>query len=138
MSFILLKRENKKVNVENGKTNQVTLKNVGFFSEYCENTSIHGMKYIGGRQSPFYEKIWWTISFLLSIYGCGRLILNIWNKWDQSPVIVSFAEKYTPVWEIPFPAVTICPEIKTNKNGFNFSSAYLTALDGTETMSKDE
>lgn len=127
--FIQKKRENKKLNDEN---------TCGFFSEYCENTSIHGMKYIGGRQSPFYEKIWWSIAFLLSIYGCGRLILNIWNKWDQSPVIVSFAEKYTPVWEIPFPAVTICPEIKTNKNVFNFSSAYLTALDSTETMSKDE
>ena len=33
-------------------------------------------------------------------------------KWKESPIILSFAEKSTPVWEIPFPAVTICPVTK--------------------------
>ena len=28
---------------------------------------------------------------------------------------MSFAERPTPIWEIPFPAVTICPEIKATK-----------------------
>jgi len=60
----------------------------------------------------------------LSIYTCGRSIINIWNKWDQSPVIVSFDEKSTPVWQIPFPAVTICPETKAKQTIFNFTNAY--------------
>jgi len=50
--------------------------------------------------------------------------MNIWNKWDQSPVIVSFAEKSTPVWQIPFPAVTICPETKAKQTIFNFTNAF--------------
>lgn len=45
-------------------------------------------------------------------------------KWVQSPVIVSFAEKSTPIWEIPFPAVTICPETKTYANKLNFTDVF--------------
>lgn len=43
---------------------------------------------------------------------------------DQSPVIVSFAEKSTPVWAIPFPAVTICPETKTYMDKLNFTETF--------------
>lgn len=50
--------------------------------------------------------------------------MNVYTKWDQSPVIVSFAEKSTPVWEIPFPAVTICPETKTKMDFLNFTKVY--------------
>lgn len=76
----------------------------GLFSEYANNSSIHGVRYMGEKRRPLAERVWWIIAFCFSIYGCSKLILNVWNKWDQSPVIVSFAEKSTPVWQIPFPA----------------------------------
>ena len=60
--------------------------------------------------------------FLICFFGCGRLIFNIYQKWDTTPVIVSFAEKSTPVWQIPFPAVTICPETKAKD--YNFTEGY--------------
>ena len=44
----------------------------------------------------------------------------------MSPVIVSFAEKSTPVWQIPFPAITICPETKATNYFLNFTKAYNT------------
>lgn len=50
--------------------------------------------------------------------------MNVYEKWDQSPVIVSFAEKSTPVWEIPFPAVTICPETKSYIDMLNFTDVF--------------
>uniref|UniRef100_T1GJ31 Uncharacterized protein n=1 Tax=Megaselia scalaris TaxID=36166 RepID=T1GJ31_MEGSC len=52
------------------------------------------------------------------------LTLNIWEKWKNNPVIVSFAEKSTPVWQIPFPAVTVCPETKARQTVFNFTKVY--------------
>lgn len=55
---------------------------------------------------------------------CGSLIKDVYTKWDQSPVIISFAEKPMPVWEIPFPAVTICPETKAKTDYINFTAAY--------------
>lgn len=50
--------------------------------------------------------------------------MNIWDKWNTNPVIVSFAEKSTPIWQIPFPAVTICPDTKTISSVANFTDLY--------------
>ncbi|XP_017081775.2 pickpocket protein 28 [Drosophila eugracilis] len=82
------------------------------YHEYCENTSIHGVQYLGERERPMRERIFWLLVFLISIYGCSTLILSAYTKWTETPVIVSFAEKSTPVWNIPFPAVTVCSETK--------------------------
>ncbi|XP_005178342.2 pickpocket protein 28 [Musca domestica] len=81
------------------------------YFEYCANTSIHGVQYLGERR-PWKEKLFWISVFFVSICCCTNLIQNIYEKWTETPVIVSFSEKSTPVWSIPFPAVTICSETK--------------------------
>ncbi|CAO1382707.1 unnamed protein product [Diamesa hyperborea] len=57
-----------------------------------------------------------------SITGCSYLITRSYKKWDDTPIIVSFDEESTPVWKIPFPAVTICPEIMFKRSLYNVSS----------------
>ncbi|KAI8046473.1 pickpocket protein 28 [Drosophila gunungcola] len=97
------------------KKREVSVTCEGFittYHEYCENTSIHGVQYLGERERPKRERIFWLFVFLVSIYGCSTLILSAYTKWTETPVIVSFAEKSTPVWSIPFPAVTVCSETK--------------------------
>lgn len=74
------------------------------FQEYCQNTSIHGVKYIGEPKMRLLDRWWWIISFVVSIVMCFYLIRNLWIKWQDTPVIVSFSEYPTSVWEIPFPA----------------------------------
>lgn len=108
------------------------------FSEFSGNSSIHGVRYLGEKRRPFAERLFWVVVFALSIYGCGRLILNVYLKWDQSPVIVSFAEKSTPVWQIPFPAVTICPETKTKTEFMNFTEMYHLAQNATFNYTDEE
>jgi acid-sensing ion channel, other len=68
--------------------------------------------------------MFWVIAFLISVTGCSMMIYKIYIKWQLSPVIVSFAEKSTPVWQIPFPAVTICPETKAKRNHISFTKMY--------------
>jgi amiloride-sensitive sodium channel len=63
------------------------------------------------------------IIFFVSFAGNMYLIGKVWNKWNESPVIVSFAETSTPVWQVPFPAVTICSETKSKARVFNFTRA---------------
>jgi len=88
------------------------------YHEYCTNTSIHGVQYLGENR-PIKEKCFWMVVFIISIYCCTILIRSVYLKWNETPVIVSFSEKSTPVWSIPFPAVTICSETKRilNKEG---------------------
>lgn len=92
-----------------------------FFDDFCRNSTIHGIKYMGDRNRHWAERLWWLIAFLLSIYGCARLCMNVWSRWDRNPVIVTFAEKSTPIWQIPFPACTICVQTKAQSSLFNFT-----------------
>ncbi|XP_062558078.1 pickpocket protein 28-like [Armigeres subalbatus] len=92
--------------------------------EYCSNSSIHGVRYFHREGQSSCESGWWIVVFLLSVCSCGFLINKIYQKWDETPVIVSFHEKTTPVWKIPFPAVTICPRTKWTSSWLNFSEEF--------------
>ncbi|KAB0792999.1 hypothetical protein PPYR_12619 [Photinus pyralis] len=95
-----------------------------YFSEYSGNSSIHGIKYIGEKKRTVIEKLWWSVVILASLSICIFMIIKTYEKWQTSPVIVSFARSPTPVWNIPFPAVTICSETKTKQSIFNYTNAY--------------
>ncbi|XP_045477140.1 pickpocket protein 28-like [Harmonia axyridis] len=105
-------------------------KNVSeYFAEFSNNTGIHGFKYMGEGGRTILEKIYWVSFFAVSLYFCVSLIYQTWLKWELSPVLVSFARSPTPVWRIPFPAVTVCPETKSRQRFFNYTKAYWDHLD---------
>lgn len=81
------------------------------YYEYCSNTSVHGIQYLG-QNRPRKEIFFWLCIFVLSIFYCSQIIAKVYQKWNDTPVIVSFSEHSTPVSDIPFPAITICPEIR--------------------------
>ncbi|XP_014277462.1 pickpocket protein 28 isoform X2 [Halyomorpha halys] len=95
------------------------------FQEYCRISTIHGVRYFGEDNRPLLERISWVFFFLVCMVCNAYLIQQAWQKWTDSPVIVAFAETTTPVWNIPFPAVTICSEVKSRSTVFNFSEALL-------------
>ena len=96
----------------------------GMFADFTNNSTVHGVRYLGERRRHWSERTFWIIAFLISITGCSVLIYNIYNKWQLSPVIISVAEKSTPIWEIPFPAITICPQTKVKNDFLNFTKAF--------------
>lgn len=76
---------------------------------------------------------------ILSVVGSILVTKEVYNKWQKSPVIVSFAEKYTRVSEIPFPAVTICPETKARTSILNFTDLHNRWItNGLEILEKEE
>lgn len=50
--------------------------------------------------------------------------MDIYTKRQERPVTISFAESLTPVFQIPFPAVTICSEVKVKKSEFDFVEVF--------------
>ncbi|XP_073848275.1 pickpocket protein 28-like [Musca autumnalis] len=81
------------------------------YVEFCATSSIHGFQYFGHRRH-WKEKCFWILVFMVSFYFCGKMICKAYVKWNETPVIVTISERSTPIWSIPFPAVTICPETK--------------------------
>ncbi|GLV34808.1 pickpocket 26 [Carabus blaptoides fortunei] len=106
------------------------------FCEYCSNTSIHGIGYLGADDTCMTEKIWWLIVFTLSVVVCAILINKTWTKWQNTPVIMTFSHTQTPIWEIPFPAVTICPVNKVQQSLYNYTQAYRNRNNLSEKESK--
>lgn len=66
----------------------------------------------------------WAIGCIISLLCCIYLILNIWVKWTTSPVILTFNQDQTSIWEIPFPAVTVCPAGKIDQKLYNYTKAF--------------
>ncbi|XP_030758076.1 LOW QUALITY PROTEIN: pickpocket protein 28-like, partial [Sitophilus oryzae] len=76
--------------------------------KYCENTTLHGLRYVGDSHLTIGERIFWFISFSLAIIFASYYISNIYAKWKSSPVIISFSPFDAELSSIPFPAITIC------------------------------
>lgn len=95
----------------------------GIVTDYAENSTVHGVRYLCEKNRPAIERIWWIIVLLVSVSVCSKMIYEIYQKWVEEPVIVSFAEKATSIWGISFPAITICVPVKAVAQSFNLSEA---------------
>lgn len=61
-------------------------------------------------------RFYWIVLMLISFYFAVSLMWDTYLKWLDSPVILGFDETLVPVSKIPFPTITICPEIKMNRD----------------------
>ncbi|XP_026725648.1 pickpocket protein 28-like isoform X2 [Trichoplusia ni] len=109
-----------------------------YLVDYTANSNLHGLKYIGEKERTYVEKIFWLFMFTCCVVLCAGLIRKVWIKWNESPVIVSFAENPTPVWQIPYPAVTVCFETKAMQRKFNFTEYYHLYLNDRENLTEHE
>lgn len=68
---------------------------------------------------------------------CCYLINRIYKKYDQSPVIVSFSTKESPIFTIPFPAVTVCLMSKSVRTKLNYTKV-IHMKEDNETVTPEE
>jgi acid-sensing ion channel, other len=86
--------------------------------DYANHSTIHGVSYITERDRSWIERVWWIVVLCFSFFVCGKLIFDAWNI---SPIIISFTEKPIQMWQIPFPAVTICPRTFAQSDRINIT-----------------
>lgn len=44
----------------------------------------------------------------------------MYTKWMENPIIIGPATQPSSVWEVPYPAITICSDTKFNHEAFDF------------------
>ena len=66
--------------------------------------------------------------FITSLCVCTPLLMDIVEKWRSTPIVTMADGHTTLVTDIPFPAVTICPKVKTNVSEFSWYTQ-LTSLE---------
>jgi hypothetical protein len=67
---------------------------------YSSRTTIQGINYVADKSRPWIEKIWWIFVILFSVFCCGSLIFDVYERYDQSPIIVSFSNEETPISQV--------------------------------------
>ncbi|KAJ0172792.1 hypothetical protein K1T71_011931 [Dendrolimus kikuchii] len=106
----------------NKKLNKVTKNGIiNSLDEFVQNSTLHGLRYIGDKNLSNIEKCFWLIVVTTSITICGFLIRNVWVKWQNS-IIITLNEELVPVDSVYYPSLTICPQIKIRENSFKFEA----------------
>ncbi|XP_037826365.1 pickpocket protein 28-like [Lucilia sericata] len=90
--------------------------------EYSKKTSVHGLNYVLQIHRPFYEKLYWIVALLLSLYLATYYMWGSYVKWSNIPIILGFDETLVKINQIPFPTITICPENQINFINYQFSN----------------
>ncbi|OXA47357.1 Pickpocket protein 28 [Folsomia candida] len=80
----------------------------GMVSQFCMNSSLHGLQYVGQPRRHSVERIFWLLSIGAAVTCATVLILQIWEKYRVTPIITVFQPEATPINLLPFPAITIC------------------------------
>ncbi|XP_015594264.1 pickpocket protein 28 [Cephus cinctus] len=76
--------------------------------QYCNNSSLHGLRYIGDASLSILERLFWIISFIAAVTTAGYFIWTLYQKWITTPIIISLSPEPMSLTEIPFPSITIC------------------------------
>lgn len=64
-------------------------------------------------------RLWWIIVLAVSLWLCGSSAHTIWIQWRDNPMTLSFTGEPVSIAKIPFPTITICPEIKIKNTVFD-------------------
>ncbi|XP_071439038.1 pickpocket protein 28-like [Hetaerina americana] len=84
--------------------------------DYFTHSSLHGLKYIAEKGRHPVERLFWALAFLGGLGLSGFFIAATWQRWNESPVLVSLDTLAAVLQEIPFPAVTVCNINKMKKS----------------------
>ncbi|XP_049542723.1 pickpocket protein 11-like [Anopheles darlingi] len=111
-------------------------------ASFCENTTLHGLRYVYGderlRQGGMLRMLWLLVC-LISIGFTTVMGMIAWVRFRTTPTITTIETMTYPIWKIPFPAVTVCNINKIDKekataiierlvNEFGFSRKNATEL----------
>ncbi|XP_072396006.1 pickpocket protein 28-like [Diabrotica undecimpunctata] len=101
------------------QTKSITGKVLLELEHYCDKTTLHGLRYVGDTSLTVCERVFWLLSFSVAIAFAAYYITNIYQKWNSSPVIISFSPFDAQLKSIPFPSVTICNMNQAKKTEVN-------------------
>ncbi|GAB1601878.1 acid-sensing ion channel 2-like, partial [Argonauta hians] len=87
-------------------------------SEFCQETSLHGMKNINDSKKYRLRGVLWAVALVGMTFAVILSMVDLFTEYNQYPVLtrinVGFAER------LPFPAVTLCNLNPVDRTKINF------------------
>lgn len=86
---------------------------------YCDKATIGVLKYISRRSLSKLERIFWILCIVVALITSFFLINEVIEKFLEHKIAIKISEKQKSVEEIPFPAISICPELLISEESYN-------------------
>nr|CAD7570917.1 unnamed protein product [Timema californicum] len=83
---------------------------------FCLLTSQHGYKYIAEPGRTIFERLLWGSVVLSALVIAVTIILNSWEMFNNRHTMTSIETANYPLWNVPFPAITICALNKVQRS----------------------
>jgi hypothetical protein len=77
---------------------------------YCEQTTLHGFKYLKRNRA---ERLFWIFSMIFMFFSTIYLVHKLIVTWNKTPITIYADDLEVPLEAIYFPAVTLCPGLIT-------------------------
>lgn len=84
----------------------------GLRMDIGSHSELKRCKKLASKLIPNYFSVFWFVVIVVTITLLSIQISYTYSKWQDNPMIMSFENFERGVWEVPFPAITICPENK--------------------------
>ena len=76
---------------------------------FCEESSLHGVQFLAPSRNISLNIIWGCL-LVLGIAGASLVCNELVKQWDDNPVVTTIESTTHSIRDMPFPAVTICPD----------------------------
>ncbi|XP_052132622.1 sodium channel protein Nach-like [Frankliniella occidentalis] len=77
-------------------------------SEFSENTSIHGVRYIAEHGRRWVERFLWIVTEIVCGTGAAYMLMNVLSKFNENPTMMRVESYFYEVSNVAFPAITLC------------------------------
>lgn len=78
------------------------------FKRFCENTTIHGVKYLSMSNQHWSERIIWILLVSIGFAGMAYISYLLQLRFSGTPLATVVESTIYPVSLIPYPSITIC------------------------------
>ncbi|XP_045493644.1 sodium channel protein Nach-like isoform X1 [Colias croceus] len=103
-------------------------------TEFFNNSTLHGVRYIAEKERPFCEKFMWFSFTAIGAVATCIIIVSLWEKFQTNPTITGLDTDFHN-WDVPFPAVTICDRNPVDEE---LLAEYINTIWGSEPPAKAE
>ncbi|XP_050436565.1 sodium channel protein Nach-like [Adelges cooleyi] len=99
-------------------------------NEYTAHSTVHGMRYI--TNANLLEKIFWIAALAVCGISACFIANKLWLRYRAVPTILAVKDIHVPLYQFPFPSITVCPAIKVKKSiGLQYLSRYVSEKNDT-------
>lgn len=92
------------------------------YKDYCENTTLHGYKYLVLPGRKIYERLMWLTVVVAAIFATVVLFKVLLTDYWSTPTVTTQDSSKYPIRKVPFPGIAICDINKiSKKNAMNLA-----------------